>query len=180
MKSFNMILMGVLAFASPFAFAEDAVLSSTHESMVKELKLEELKLDELIQANVSSKPEAMIKALSSDVSTRAISADSPAAMTINKLYGYHNCLIVVPISQGFSFIDGARCHVGTYLKSTIITVMEGPNYGCQLTVSNYTGQIICINPAYLVEFTPGGVIFRHEYNDSTVVTGYDQVVFVYQ
>lgn len=175
MKSIKMILMGVLVFGSTVAYAEKAILSSVHEEMVKDLKL-----NHIIKSFKGNNAEKLTDELASDITTRAISADSPAAMTINKLYGYHHCLIVAPVSQGLSYIDGARCHIGTYLRSTIITVLEGPNYGCQLTISNLTGQIVYLNPNYMIDYTPGGVIFRHEYNDSSVVTGADQIVFVYQ
>lgn len=83
-----------------------------------------------------------------------------------------------PLEEGMAYVNGQLCHVGKYPRSIIYTVLEGPYFGTQTTVT-YDGIVLYVNQDYKIEYTPGGVIFRHEYADSKVITGANQVIKLY-
>lgn len=89
--------------------------------------------------------------------------------------GGKNKLILYPDSEGLVYVNGELCHVGNYPQSIIYTVMAGPRYGLQ-TTTDYNGIVLYVNYEYKVKYTSAGVILRHRYSDSKVVTGSNQVI----
>lgn len=87
-------------------------------------------------------------------------------------------LVVAPFSQYFSIFEGSLTHFAHYNHCIIATKMSGIQYGYQYFMT-HAGMVFVVNPLYAVEETFNGTYLRHEYLDSTVLTGQDQVIFFY-
>lgn len=86
---------------------------------------------------------------------------------------------ILPYSQGYCHVNDEYCHVANYMYTSVITVLEGPNYGLQTTI-DYFGVVVAINVDFSVtRVRGGGVIFKHYYPDCKIITGYDQVILLY-
>lgn len=86
--------------------------------------------------------------------------------------------IVAPFLQHFSIFEGAFTHFAHYNHCVIATKLSGFQYGFQYFMT-HSGVVFIVNPLYLIEDTPCGTYLRHEYLDSTVLTGQDQVILFY-
>lgn len=93
-------------------------------------------------------------------------------------YFQQKSLVIVPITQGILYVNGVLCHVGNYARTVLITVLEGPQFGLQTTM-NYRGRVLACNFVCYLDNTPDGVLLRHEYYDSTVITGTTQVIILH-
>ncbi|WP_068467317.1 hypothetical protein [Candidatus Protochlamydia phocaeensis] len=155
---------------------EKAHLSDSQKKVLESLHLKEIKLEQLADESRKEQENKLGDSMVADVKER--SSVPPAATGVRSLFSYPSYLIVTPIYEELSFIDGAPCHVGHYSHFSLITVLEGINWGCQLRVA-YDGAVLSIKPFNSVDFTPGGMIFRHEYFNSTVVTGANQVIYLF-
>lgn len=86
--------------------------------------------------------------------------------------------MLYPQAEGLAYLNGYLSHVGNYPRSIVYTVLEGPQYGLQI-VMTYDGIILYVNYDFDLERAPGGVIFHHYYEDSTIITGSTQVISFY-
>ena len=150
---------------------EEIELSDTQSTQLEELNLANEKIDN------NENEEELGQALAAENATRA--TDSPDVLDfVGNIYGYYPHQVVVPITQGWSTVDGARCHVGNYANFYILTVFEGINRGSQLVI-RYSGKMLSVTSPLQVNHTPGGVIFIHKYATSEIVTGNNQVMYAY-
>lgn len=84
-------------------------------------------------------------------------------------------VIMHPNAETVAYVNGQLCHIGNYPQSVIYTVLEGPNYGTQTTMT-YDGIILYVNYEFELEHTFGGVVLHHFYADSKIITGSNQVI----
>ncbi|CUI15944.1 hypothetical protein PNK_0307 [Candidatus Protochlamydia naegleriophila] len=148
-------------------------------SLLQMSVLENLNLsNEKLESQGLDVKDGLVQALSTEIANRSTSpTDLPASLAYWS-YSYPSYLVVVPISEGWSYIDGARCHVANYAEFSMITVFEGINQGCQLTV-DYYGHVLFVNAHYKMQLVPAGVIYEHTYDNAIVVTGLNQVMYAF-
>lgn len=84
---------------------------------------------------------------------------------------------MLPYSEGEILFQGYLAYLAYYPLSYTVTLLEGPQYGLQL-VFNYWDELIVVNPYPLIERTRHGLRLRHEYLDSSIITGDDQFVLL--
>lgn len=142
---------------------DELKFSSVKEILLKEMKADELNLEESL-ANEFDSAAPEVSQQKSIESTKK--ADLKSQTTV-----------LGPLSQFVTMINGEVCHVGNYQASSIVTVLEGPHMGLQMFIT-YQGVIYSKNTEYTIEDTEDGIYFRHEYPDSTVITGKDQVIIL--
>ncbi|PJD97508.1 MAG: hypothetical protein CK425_02450 [Parachlamydia sp.] len=87
-------------------------------------------------------------------------------------------IVVVPFLQKLAIHNGALTHFAHYKHCIIATKMSGPHFGCQYFMTPL-GDIFLVNPLFSIDEVPGGRFLRHEYHDSTVLTGQDQIIIFY-
>lgn len=163
MKKLNSILILMMSAYSFSAYAIDE-LAPLSDIIKKEMKIEEIPNNGLL-------PEGCFDA---EPSNDKNLFDANLSTDKMKMKG---SLMVVPYSQQFAYINGILCHVGYYNDCAITTVLEGFHYGKQV-VSRIDGALL-VNPYYNIDYTPNGMFLRHEYHDSTVITGQDQLIVLY-
>jgi len=164
-------LLSVLFWQAPAAAVD---LSNAQMSALEELKLMTNKLED-----GELEKESFVKALSNEIATRAKESDELPSTLAALHFGYAAPqLVIQPISEHFGYIDGAPCHVGHYADFSLITVFEGINRGSQLTLA-YDGRVLFVNSLYQLEITPIGFVFTHTYDNAVVVTGANQVMYLY-
>ncbi|MCE2983381.1 MAG: hypothetical protein LW832_07430 [Parachlamydia sp.] len=151
--------------------AEDITLSENQTSQLEELHLASEKI-EPVNGN-----EALTQALTIETESRAI--DSPEVLDcVANIFGYYPHQVVMPLSQGWSYVDGAKCHVGNYSSFYVLTIFEGVNRGSQM-IATYSGDILSVMPFSVVTYSPQGVVYTHTYSNSELVTGINQVMYVF-
>lgn len=161
----------LLCLVTTRAMGEEIELSETQSTQLEELNLAYEKIDK------NGNEEELVEALAAENASR--STDSPEVLDfVASIFGYYPHQVVVPISQGWSYVDGARCHVGNYENFYILTVFEGINNRSQLVIQ-YNGNILSVNRHPKVKNSPGGVIYTHKYTASDIVTGNNQVMYAY-
>jgi len=87
-------------------------------------------------------------------------------------------IVVMPFYQRLAIHHGALTHFAHYKHCIIATKMSGANFGCQCFMTPL-GDIFLINPLFSIDELPHGRFIRHEYQDSTVLTGQDQIIIFY-
>jgi hypothetical protein len=128
---------------------------------IKELKVEEIDFANLPKESQIGNLAEVVKGTES---------------LLEKLCDYiHNQLILHPHTEGLAYVNGQLCHVSHYSQSIIYTILDGPYYGTQTTMT-YNGAVLYVNYDYTMEYTPHGVVLHHYYSDSEVVTGSNQVI----
>lgn len=139
---------------------------SIHPFGIEKFKFEELPK----QSKVGGLAAAVAKGKSfSRISTETLRA---------KRQRRKKSLVMSPQAEQLLSINGELCHVANYPRSVIYTVLEGPYYGTQTTMT-YDGVILYVNYDYDFEETFDGVILYHYYDDSVVITGANQVIKFY-
>ncbi|MBA2368197.1 MAG: hypothetical protein H0V82_04130 [Candidatus Protochlamydia sp.] len=161
----------LLCFSAARVSAEEIDLSETQATQLEELNLANKEFDH------KGNEEELGQVLAAENASRSV--DSPEVLDfVASIFGYYPHQVVVPITQGWSYVDGARCHVGNYANFYILTVFEGINTKSQLVIQ-YNGNILSVNRHPKVKYTPGGVTYTHKYTDSDIVTGNNQVIYTY-
>lgn len=161
MKPFHILAIIFSMVISNFCGAEQEISVTP----IKKIELEEVNFDNLPR-------EAQVSNLSELVKDEEGFADAFSQKIKTPL-------ILYPYSEGLAYVNGQLCHVGNYSRSVIYTVLEGPYYGTQMTLT-YSGIVMHVNDYdYDMKYTNGGVIFHHYYPDSKVITGANQVIKFY-
>ncbi len=167
MKSLKILAIISSILLTSFSFAEEetkSVESATDKTEIKEIRVEELNFEKLTQ-------ESKIGALAEHVKDDKVSIES-------FLEAMRAQVILHPYAETLAYVNGQLCHVGNYPQSVIYTVLEGPYYGLQTTMT-YSGIVLYTNQSYVLEYTPYGVVLHHYYSDSEVVTGSNQLIIFY-
>lgn len=110
-----------------------------------------------------------------DILTETESDESLESLLKNSDEAHTKALMVLPYHQGLALIRGEMCHIADYARCSIITVLQGPHYGIQ-TITTPNGFILRVKTNFFVDSTPQGIYLRHEYRNSTVITGSAQMV----
>jgi hypothetical protein len=145
---------------SSLGFAEQDV-SSSEVTPIKEITINELDFDHLPQE--------------STVGDLAEHVKESGTLMENFLDYIRIKGILQPYAEGLAYVNGVLCHVGNYPQSVIYTVLEGHHYGLQ-TTTDTNGFVLYVNYDYSEKYTPYGVVLKHRYSDSKVVTGSNQVI----
>ncbi len=87
-------------------------------------------------------------------------------------------VVMIPQGEGIAYVNGQLCHIANYPFSVIYTVLEGPYYGLQTTMT-YDGIVLYVNDEYTLKQKATGAILYHYYDDSVVITGSTQVIRFY-
>lgn len=161
MKSLVIITIMCSALFSNLMFATEETSPVTP---IKELKVDEINFEQLPKESTVGNLEELVTEESSPLDS------------LLEWVGSHGYLY--PFAEGMGYVNGVLCHIGNYPRSTIYTVMEGPQYGLQ-TVVTPDGYVMYVNYDYALEYTPQGVILHHNYSDSEVITGSTQVISFY-
>jgi hypothetical protein len=164
------ILFGLLSFVLIQSNIYTVEIAEAQLSTLQDLELMTTKID-----NVNPFKEEFVEVLNTEIVNR--STDSSQLANFINFYSHGYYLIVLPISEGWSYIDGARCHIGNYAEFSLITVFEGINQGSQLTVA-YDGRVLFINPYFTAELLPHGIVYHHTYDNANIVTGSNQIMYV--
>lgn len=134
----------------------------------RELTSEESLYDDAIAlARAEDKQPEAIKAILSEGVTVKSDGDLQAAGILLEPYRQHVC-----------YVDGWLAHIGHYPSGKLITFLEGPRVGCQLTTDR-CGFVRTVNCCSEVVYTHHGKFLRHFYPDCHVTTGFDQRVHWY-
>jgi hypothetical protein len=161
------ILLSSFAFAN-FCVAEQEEATVLPVTPIQTLKVEGLDFDNLPK-------ESTIGNLSEVVRDDENSLLDNLMERRGKKKKKHKDLMLYPYAETVAYVNGQLCHVGNYTQSVIYTVLEGPYYGTQTTMT-YGGIVMYVNYDYEMEYTPAGVILHHYYDDSKVITGATQVI----
>ena len=161
MKFIKLLSVLFSVFFCMSGFAEEDI----PPSLVTPIK--EVRIEDLILENIPK--ESFVGDLSQLVETPM---SNLAASLTDQIRSNH---ILTPYAEGLAYVNGTLCHVGNYKRSTIYTVLEGPYYGLQTTMS-LSGEILYVNHEYRLKNTSNGVILQHKYRDSKVITGSTQVI----
>lgn len=138
---------------------------------IQPLGIEKFKFEELPK---QSKVGGLAAAVTKGKSFSRISTETLRAKKKKK----KKALFMSPQAEQLLYINGELCHVANYARSVIYTVLEGPYYGTQTTMT-YDGVILYVSYDYDFEETFDGVILYHYYDDSVVITGANQVIKFY-
>lgn len=163
MKSFSMLAIILSAFALNFCFAEQET-SDIGVTPIKEIEVKEIDFEKLPE-------ESQVGNLSELVKEEENITDLFTERARSRV-------ILYPYAETLAYVNGQLCHVGNYAQSVIYTVLEGPYYGTQTTVT-YDGVVLYVNYDYATEYTSGGVVLYHYYSDSKVITGSNQIIKFY-
>lgn len=174
MKKLAMMLFCLLSLFFVQTHIQAIELSSAQMHVIENLNLS----NEKLESQGLEIKDGLIQALSTEIANRSTNPTDLPATLAYWAHSYPSYLVVVPISEGWSYIDGARCHVANYAEFSMITVFEGINQGSQLTV-DYYGHVLFINAHYKMKMTAGGVIYEHTYDNAVVVTGLNQVMYAF-
>jgi len=166
MKLLHLYVIIFTAAFSGFCCAEqensESQIAEIQEIEVKELNFEELPDESLI----------------GDLSEVVKEKESFADLFLERVRRTESRAIMHPYAEGVSYVNGQLCHVGNYPQSVIYTVLEGPYYGTQTTMT-YDGIVLYVNYEYHIEYTFGGTILTHYYSDSKIITGSNQIIKFY-
>lgn len=160
MKSFSILAIIFSAFVLNVCYAEQDSISDL-VTPIKEMEVKEIEFDKLPKeskvgdlSDVVREPESWFDLLTDKVKSRAV---------------------LCPYAETLAYVNGYLTHIGNYAQSVIYTVLDGPSYGTQTTVT-YAGVVLYVNYEYKVEYTSGGAVFFHRYSDSRVITGSTQII----
>lgn len=166
----NLSLLVCMTVVFALSGSEPAEFSSSAKS-TQPLGLEKFKFEQLPK---QSKVGGMAAAVTKGRSSSSIPTETLRAKKRKKKKGS----FISPQAEQLLYINGQLCHVANYSRSVIYTVLEGPYYGTQTTMT-YDGVVLYVNYDYEFEETFDGVIFYHYYDDSVVITGANQVIKLY-
>ena len=159
------VLMCVIFFSSACSTEQES--SDSLVKPMQELKVEALNFDHLPK-------ESQVGNLSDAVKEEECLLDA----LVERVKKKKSKVILQPHAETLAYVNGQLCHIGNYSQSVIYTVLEGPYYGTQTTMT-YGGIVLYVNYDYALEQTIRGAILHHYYSDSEVITGSNQVIKFY-
>lgn len=163
-----LLCLSVLTFHGLFAVEEqlgsaEATLNSQVQ-ITREMTIPGLDFGKLAQTETKSPLSSFVQETESSVKS---------LRGFNRIV--RNAVVVAPYTQGKVIVNGILCHVANYARCSLVTVLDGPFFGTQTTISP-AGVVLIVNNVCYLDETPYGLIIRHEYADCTVLTGLDQVI----
>jgi hypothetical protein len=173
MKVLKFMAVSSVLLLSNLCANEDAVTKIDQESIIQEVQTSNLDFSEL-----RKKAPMAVSNLADCIYGAENSSVAELALDRVKRKKRRKKPVQFPNSEALTYINGFLCHVGNYTRSSIVTVMDGPDYGLQTTV-DYSGIVLSVNYECIVEHTPDGVTFKHEYPDCQIITGSEQIIKFY-
>lgn len=166
MKLFSILTVAFAAFCLNFCHADQNQKSS--DSEVSVLPIKNIELQDIDFANLPKDPAGNLAPVVKD--------EKAENNTFIELI--RSRVQISPHAETLAYVNGQLCHVGNYAQSIIYTVLEGPYFGTQTTVT-YDGILLYVNTDFDVEYLYEGTILYHYYPDSKVITGSNQIVKFY-
>lgn len=160
MKLLNLFVIVSLTVVSSFCHAEQE-RSEGLVTPIQEIEVKELNFDDLPSESHTGELKEVI------------GEDERVNPFVDRIK--RPKVIMHPHAETVAYVNGQLCHIGNYPQSVIYTVLEGPNYGTQTTMT-YDGIVLYVNYEYKLEHTLGGVVLHHFYSDSKIITGSNQVI----
>jgi hypothetical protein len=160
----TLILASIVAFSFPLCAEESEELAPGKEMFTAYLESRQLSGEE--------RDESIIHEASVEEALQDPSQEEGENKKTAKSF------IVTPIRQNLVIVNGVLTHMAEYSHCVIATEISGSRFGYQYFMT-HSGVVFLVNTVFSVDHTIAGDYLRHEYRDSTVLTGQDQIIIFY-